>query len=128
MRTVDTPFLWISLLWVQTTYPSSLSPSLQYGGEDGDRVDCTSSNLEFCFSLPLNWPILDEQELTNSLKSPREDEQCYAAYVRSSKGMLGGQLPGVVAEMERENQLKVDVGSGEHPSYKFQLCPEDNNS
>lgn len=45
------------------------------------------------FFLPLNWLSSDAQELTNSLKSPREDEQCYAAYVRNSKGM-GGQLPG----------------------------------
>lgn len=48
-----------------------------------------------------NWPTSDEQELTNSLKSPREDEQRYAAYVRSGKG-VGGQRPGVVTEMERE--------------------------
>ncbi|OBS70123.1 hypothetical protein A6R68_01341, partial [Neotoma lepida] len=44
----------------------------------------------------LKWQRLKVRtmELTNSLKSPREDDQCYAAYVRSSKGM-GGQLPGV---------------------------------
>ena len=35
-------------------------------------------------SLPL--ASLDGQELTESLKSPREDEQLYAAQVRSSKG------------------------------------------
>lgn len=97
------------------------------GRENGDGVGWTAFNLEFCFFLPSNWPSSDKQELTNSLKSPREDEQCYAAYVRSSKG-VGGQLPGVVTEIERENQLKVDGRGRGHPRYKFQLCPEDNNS
>lgn len=97
------------------------------GRENGDGVGWTAFSLEYCFFLPSNWLSSDAQELTNSLKSPREDEQCYAAYVRSSKGM-GGQLQGVVIAIERENQLKVDGRGQGHPRYKFQLCSEDNNS
>lgn len=33
----------------------------------------------------------------------------------------------MVIAIERENQLKVDGRGQEHPRYKFQLCPEDNN-
>ena len=61
--------------------------------EWGRRVDWVSSfHFEgslvelylFLSSLPL--ASLDGQELTESLKSPREDEQLYAAQVRSGKG------------------------------------------
>lgn len=58
------------------------------------------------FFLPFNWTTLDEQELTNSLNSPQEDEQCYAAYVRSmgmgGGGQLEGQLQGAILRWKRE--------------------------
>lgn len=110
-------------------YPSALSPPLPNGGKGEwgwGWLDCFQFGV-LLFFFHQTGPSLDEQELTNSLKSPREDEQCYAAYVRSSKG-VGGQLPGVVTEIERENQLKVDGRGRGHPRYKFQLRPEDNNS
>lgn len=67
----------------------------------GRRVDRVSS---FHFersvvelSLSLSSPplaSLDAQELTESLKSPREDEQLYAAQVRNSKVEGCGYRPG----------------------------------
>ena len=62
-------------------------------GVGGRRVDRVSSFhfersvVELTLSLSSR-PLasLDGQELTESLKSPREDEQLYAAQVRSSKG------------------------------------------
>ena len=45
------------------------------------------SIVELYLSLSsLSLASLDGQELTESLKSPREDEQLYAAQVRSGKG------------------------------------------
>lgn len=84
------------LHWVQTT--SAQGPSLKNGRKGNwASVDWTLRLLEFYgFFLPFNRPTLDEQELTKSLNSPQEDEQCYAAYVRSM-GMgdkWEGQLPG----------------------------------
>lgn len=104
VRTVVGRGLWTLLSCGSLYLPvSPESSSAKWGGgrENGDTVAWTPFNLEFCFSLLFNWPASDEQELTNSLKSPREDEQRYAAYVRSGKG-VGGQRPGVVTEMERE--------------------------
>lgn len=63
-------------------------PCLQDGGRGERGLDRLSSFLfgALYFSLssfPLT--VLDEQELTKNLKSPREDEQLYAAQVRSGK-------------------------------------------
>ena len=86
-------FLRMPLPRAHTILPPSDPAGKMERGVGGRRVDRVSSFhfersvVELTLSLSSR-PLasLDGQELTESLKSPREDEQLYAAQVRSSKG------------------------------------------
>ena len=86
-------FLRMPLSRAHTILPPSDPAGKMERGVGGRRVDRVNSFhfersvVELTLSLSsLPLASLDGQELTEGLKSPREDEQLYAAQVRSSKG------------------------------------------
>lgn len=86
----ETPFLWVPLPWAHIILQPSI-PACKMKEGEGKGLNWMSSFqcevLQLYLSLS-SFPLasLDGQELTKSLKSPKEDEQFYAAQVRSGKG------------------------------------------
>lgn len=69
--------------------PSALNPIMEDKEEKGlDWMSFFQFGVLQLYLFLSSFPLapLEGQELTKSLKSPREDEQYYAAQVRSCKG------------------------------------------
>ncbi|XP_021504696.2 protein HEATR9 [Meriones unguiculatus] len=98
------------LFWKRRTFPRYIKDSAQLRSLHVPLSNLTLKSKLGSRSLdpttdPLKWQRL--KELTRSLKSPREDEQCYAAYALGSLGINNGFVMEALWQVAQTGSAKV---------------------